>query len=374
MRILLSARPAFGHVYPLVPLALAARDAGHDVVFATGESFVPRLRRAGFAVHPAGIAVSEAEAEARRRLGPDADPFAVILTTFAEVLPGHTLDDLAPLLDKVRPDLVVYEQSDAGAAGAAVRAGIPAVSHVIGRSMPAAMLDAAAKRLAWLWDGHRPADPMLGDTCLDIWPPALADPGTAAVPHRIPIRPTPWHEPAPRPPVLGRAGRDRPLVYLTLGTVAYRAVEVLRAAVAGLAALPVDVLVAVGPGDPAALGPVPERVHVARFVPQTEVLAAADLVVHHGGTGTLLGALAAGLPQLLLPQGADQFANADLLAGQGAGRALIGGDSTPDAISAAVDALLTDPSHRHAARAVAAEIAAMPTPGQVVAELATRTA
>ena len=91
--------------------------------------------------------------------------------------------------------------------------------------------------------------------------------------------------------------RERPRAYLTLGTVSFGAVEVLRRAVDDLATLDVDVLVAVGPeGDPAALGEVGERVHVERFVDQRGVLQRVDAVVHHGGTGTALAAAAAGLP------------------------------------------------------------------------------
>ncbi|GII25132.1 glycosyltransferase family 1 protein [Planosporangium mesophilum] len=110
MRILFSCRPALGHVYPLIPLAMAAREAGHRVVFGTGAAFVPRLRRLDFEAYPVGIAVSEAEAQARRQLG-DADPLELILTMFGDVLARRTLADLVPLLAELRPDLVVYEQS-----------------------------------------------------------------------------------------------------------------------------------------------------------------------------------------------------------------------------------------------------------------------
>ena len=79
-------------------------------------------------------------------------------------------------------------------------------------------------------------------------------------------------------------------------------------AIAEIAPLDVDILVAVGPeGDPTLLGEVPSNVHVERFVAQSAVLPMVDLIVQHGGIGTVLGALGAGLPQLVLPQGADQF-------------------------------------------------------------------
>lgn len=367
MRILFSCRPAYGHLFPLVPLARAFRDAGHEVVFATGPAFLDEVRGLGFPAHAAGISIHEAEAEARRR-HPDGDVLTVAFSMFGEILPRATLADLSALLPRIRPDLVIYEMSDIGAAKAARDAGVPFVSHVIGRSMPAEVLQAGASQLAWLWDDTRPADLMMGDTVIDLWPDSVRDPVVAALPTVFRLRPTPFDLDVPMPEV----GSGRPLVYLTLGTVAFGATEVLRAAIDGLARLPVDVLVAVGPGDPALLGPVPDSVRVANFVPQAEVLRRASLVAHHGGTGTVLGTLAAGLPQLVLPQGADQFVNADVLAEVGAAAKLVGPEITADAVFAAAGRLLDSSGAREVAERVAAEIASMPEPADVVAELVTR--
>jgi UDP:flavonoid glycosyltransferase YjiC (YdhE family) len=362
VRILFSCRPAYGHLFPLLPLANAAKAAGHDVVFGTGEAFVGKVRDLGFEAHRVGIGIGEAEAEARRRHGEDAEFFRIGLTMFAELLPRATLADLTPLLPELRPDLVIYEQSDVGAGAAAQRAGIPAVSLVIGRSMPPPIVAAATELLAQVWD-PLPADAFFGDACVDVWPDSLRDPGTAGVPKVFRMRPTPFDLDVPLPPL------DRPLVYLTLGTVVFGATDVLRGAIRALAKLPVNVLVAVGPGDPALLGDLPDRVRVAAFVPQGKVLKHADLVVHHGGTGTVHGALAAGLPQLILPQGADQFANAETLSALGAAKSLVGDAIRIDAIEAAARELLDDPAPRDIARGIAAEIAGMPAPEQVLAEV-----
>ncbi|MEC3977096.1 glycosyltransferase [Amycolatopsis sp. H20-H5] len=350
-------------MYPLLPLATAARDAGHEVVFGTGETFLPRLRDLGFEAHRVGISVSEAEDEARRRHGEDVTE--VLFTMFCDVLPHATLADVEPLLDRLTPELVVYEMSDAGAGAGARRAGIPAVAQVIGRSMPPAVIEESAKRLAWLWDGDLPADPLMGDACVDVWPDSLRDPVAAALPVVHRMRQVPWTEDVPLPAVVSDR-KSRPLVYLTLGTMAFGATEVFRAAIDGLSRLPVDVLVAVRPGNPSALGPVPASVRVERFVPQTEVLAHADLAVHHGGTGTVLGSLSAGLPQLILPQGADQFINADTVSELGAARSLRGEAITADAVEEHARVLLTDQNAREAARSVGAEIAALPSPAEVV--------
>jgi len=364
MRILFSGRPAYGHLYPLLPLARAAQDAGHRVTLATGAKFLPELTELGFDTREAGTDIGVAEAEAVRR-HPDGPVVDVLATMFADILARRTLADLGPVIDWERPDLVVYEMSDVGAACAARRAGVPAVSLTIGRSMPAELRTAAAPAFDWLWGGHTPADPMLGDATIDLWPRAIADPVAAAIPTRFPLRPVPWSAPSPpwTPP-------GRPLVYLTLGTVAFGAAEVFRTAIAGLARLPVTVVVAVGPGDPALLGPVPDSVRVERFVPQAQVLDHADLVVHHAGSGTTLGASARGLPQLLLPQAADQFVNAEALSAQGSGLALTGDDVTPDVVAECARTLLGEPVHRATAQALAAEIAAMPAPAEVLPALA----
>ncbi|HUQ57664.1 glycosyltransferase [Lentzea sp.] len=364
MRILFSCRPAHGHFFPLVPLARAAREAGHDVVFATGPSFLDHVRALGFEAHAAGISIGEAETEARRR-HPDAEVVTLLITMFADLVPRATLADLTTLLPRVKPDLVVYEQSDTGAAKAARDAGIPVVSHVIGRSMPPAIMAMAAEHMAWLWDGEPPADLMLGDAVIDIWPDAVRDPEVVKLPTVIRQRPVAVDLDVPMPEL----NAERPLVYLTLGTVVFGATEVLRTAIGGLARLPVEVLVAVGPGDPAVLGELPGNVTVAGFVPQAKVLQRASLVVHHGGTGTTLGTLAAGLPQLVLPQGADQFVNADALVEAGAGTKLVGPEVTADAVETAARRLLDDGAVREVALEVAAEIAGMPDPAAVVQRL-----
>ena len=168
----------------------------------------------------------------------------------------------------------------------------------------------------------------------------------------------------PWPPAGGRR------VYVTLGTVSFGAVEVLRRAVLETAAHDVDVLVAVGPeGDPALLGELPANVQVERFVPQAEVLRQVDLVVHHGGAGTMLGVLADGLPQLLLPQGADQPFNAVAIERAARVARCTNDAQVPGAIEAAVGALLAEGPERLAAKRIAEEIAAMPSPDEIAAGL-----
>ena len=108
-------------------------------------------------------------------------------------------------------------------------------------------------------------------------------------------------------------GSDAPLVYVTFGTVlGYMtlAADVFRTALAAVHALDVRVLLTVGHRfDPGDLGPIPGNVHVESWVDQVRVFAEADLVVCHGGSGTVFGAVAAGIPLVVVPVFADQFEN-----------------------------------------------------------------
>lgn len=126
----------------------------------------------------------------------------------------------------------------------------------------------------------------------------------------------------------------------------------------------------VGPGvDPARFGPQPPHVLVERYLPHALLLPRCDLVVSQGGAGILLGGLAHGLPHLVLPQGADQFDNAEAARRAGVGLVLDTAEVTVSAVTAAATRLLTDPSYAAAARRVQAEIAAMPTADEAVVAL-----
>jgi UDP:flavonoid glycosyltransferase YjiC (YdhE family) len=101
-------------------------------------------------------------------------------------------------------------------------------------------------------------------------------------------------------------------------------------------------------------------------VPQSLLFPRCDVVVTHGGSGTVLAALAHGLPLLVLPQGANQFWNADRCVELGVGLRLAAGDVSPDAIRDRVETLLGVRAFRDAAVGMAAEIAAMPGPDEAV--------
>jgi UDP:flavonoid glycosyltransferase YjiC (YdhE family) len=380
MKVLFCGRPAYGHLYPIVPLAMAFQAQGHEVTFATGPEFVPRLEALGFRAHPVGRSILWGEEEAIRQnpslgsLPPQEKP-KLGAAMFSQMLPPRTAEDLLPLLAEAKPGLVVYEGADFGAPLAAALSDIPAVFHSYGAPWPQIMIDLMAPSLHELWRSYGianpPADPIHGDVYLDISPPSLGDASHLGFSNRLPLRPVAFAEPIGELPGWVKEERDRLLVYVTLGTVVFERVDVIRAAVDGLAQLDADVLVSLGPGGNLdALGPLPPRVHAQLFVPQDKLLPFVDAIVHHCGSGTMLGGLSNGTPQLAIPQGADQFYNAGALASAGAGIALMPHEITPDAVAAGVKRLLDEPSFTQAARRIQSEIEAMPSPDEVARRLA----
>jgi UDP:flavonoid glycosyltransferase YjiC (YdhE family) len=125
----------------------------------------------------------------------------------------------------------------------------------------------------------------------------------------------------------------------------------------------------VATGKPVDIGEGPAHVRVRRWVSQAAVLPHVDLVVHHGGSGTMLGTFAAGKPQLVLPQGADQFTNAEAIVAAGAGARVLPAELTREAVTVAAWALLSDLDIRAAADRIAKEIAGMPSPREIAEQL-----
>jgi UDP:flavonoid glycosyltransferase YjiC (YdhE family) len=374
VKIMFASLGAYGHLYPMMPLALACADAGHEAVIASGSPFLGRLPLPTVPGYPPNLELDWTIQEARRR-HPDLHDQDFSMTMFADVAAEFVAPTMIEQCERLRPDLVIYEAMNTGAGVAASVLGIPAAAFAIllassfYGSLHTATVD--YQRSMWLQrDRTPPADNgLLAAVLINPAPPTLRQ-ASAGETRTIAIRPVAYNEASAEVPAWLTATRTRPRVYITLGTVSFGAVEVLSRAVAEIAAFDVDVLVTVGPeGEPAAIGELPDNVHVERFVAQSAVLPLVDLIVHHGGTGTVLSALEVGLPQLLLPQGADQFVNAEILTAVGAARALPNDAQRPGAIGEAVRELLGNAPERQAGMRLRDEIAAMPSPGDVVPAL-----
>jgi UDP:flavonoid glycosyltransferase YjiC (YdhE family) len=253
---------------------------------------------------------------------------------------------------------------------------VPNVVHSFGAVLPASRSADAAVLVEPLWREHglepRPFGGAFDHLYLDIYPPSMQPRGDHSHLGRVQrVRVVSTHEPDDGrlpPDIAAAVTGDRPVVYLTFGTVFF-VNPTFAAAIDALAhRSDLVTVVTVGPrGDTDAFGPQPEHVHLERFVPQETLLPRCTAVVSHGGSGTVLGTLAHGLPQLVLPQGADQFINADACVDSGVGLALHGPEADADAIGAAIAAMLETDDLRAGARRVQADIADMPSPDEAAA-------
>lgn len=149
----------------------------------------------------------------------------------------------------------------------------------------------------------------------------------------------------------------RPLVVVTSSSLYEAQEDLLRRTIAALGTLPVRALVTLGPSlDPADFE-TPGNVHVVPSAPHGALFPKAALFVTHGGHGSVIRPLMAGLPLLVLPGLRDQRDNAMRVTARGAGL-MLERDASPEKIAAAVKALLDEPAWREAAGRLGAAIAA----------------
>lgn len=366
MRILFSALPAYGHVFPLMPLAIACRDAGHDVAFATGQPFTDRLPvpTIALAVTQRDFDLANAEVSAQLRRGGAYEH--TVATMMARTIGGPMRAALSPVIGTFEPDLVITEYLNVGARVAAVEHGVRAYSYAI--TAPSRLNVAFAEYAAQEHGDRMPATTTwrdLYEPLIDPTHPVLRRPDDPGV-ERLRIRPEPWSNEAFLPDWLHEAPQ-RSRVLVTLGTV-FNQPEVLGAMAHGLGSLDADVLVVTGPGKGPIVG-LPPNIRQADFVAQDEALKYVDLIVHHGGSGTCAAAISLGLPQVILPRGADQFGNAEALAHAGAAITLRSPLTPVDVYAAARRALDPASGVHTAALRLQSQWADMPTPAAVAASL-----
>jgi UDP:flavonoid glycosyltransferase YjiC (YdhE family) len=377
-RILFTCRPLSGHFDPLLPLASAARASGHTVAFASGDPVVGRARDAGFVAFEAGPPEAFRADWAPRFPGftalvGDAQRRFFFTEIFANLELAPRVVDLESIMSSWRPDLVVHEMAELAAPLVSTALGIPYVDVGYGSLIPRALLAEAGAAAAahWRARGLEP-DPLAGVfryLYVDPCPPALQNPEIADVASVLSMRPAGGEVEAAERPAWFDGLPDRPTAYVTMGTIWNTDLDVFRLLIEALHDH-VNLIVTIGrQHDPAALGPQPSGVIIRSYIPQHEVLPWCDVIVTHGGSGTVLGALAHGVPLLVVPQGADQWSNAEQIVAAGAGRRLLRHELSAAAVRDCVMALLGEPHYRQSASSIKEEIRAMPSAADVIAGL-----
>jgi MGT family glycosyltransferase len=164
------------------------------------------------------------------------------------------------------------------------------------------------------------------------------------------VGPTPTRSlPDPTFPMDRLRDHDGTVVYATLGTVYNTWTHFFRAVIDAFEGSDTLVVIAAGHTDRVReIGTVPSNVILRPFVPQADVLSNADLIIAHGGMGTVSDAIAYQVPSILTPLAADQFFNAYRLEEFGAGRVISKGHFDSDAVREAATSVLTDDAGRAA--------------------------
>jgi UDP:flavonoid glycosyltransferase YjiC (YdhE family) len=388
MRILMTTRGSSGHVLPLAPVGHAALRAGHGVLVAAQRQHRGNVERAGLPFAPVDDPPAEewmplmGEFE---QLGLDAANARMIGEFFARIDTRAALPGLREIVERWRPDVIVRESWEFASTLVADAYRIPLARVGLGlASVEEQSVALAASSVGQARaDMGLPADPA-GDRLRDapyltMVPEELEDPA-APTPRRIHrFRPaTPGSSGAALPVADWWPGKVGPLVYLTFGSVTAGAhlpyfPALYRAAIDALAPLPIRLLVTIGDDrDAGELGPLPVNVHVERWVPQEAIAPQAAAIVAHGGYGSTLGALAHGVPLVVLPLfSTDQWVNAQAVARVGAGVALDGerearpvlglpGAGVIAELPGAVRRVLQDDVYPRRARAVAGAVDALP--------------
>jgi UDP:flavonoid glycosyltransferase YjiC (YdhE family) len=359
----------------MIPLAWAFRAAGHEVMVATADG--------GLAAGGAGLPVVDVapgldiRSMMRDRMAqiPESERarMAKGFTDMRQVLPRLTLmstavvDGVMRLAEQWRPDLVVQSGLQASGLVAAGKLGVPVVDHGFGFARTLGAHEQWRESLAGTFDQYGVTDLPERTASLDVAPPSLLD----EPPTGWSMRYVPYNGGGTLPSWLveHRERSNRPLVAVTLGTVApsVSGLGPVERIIALAPEVDAEFVIALGDVDTSGIGPLPGNVRITGWLPLNALLHISSALVHHGGAGSTLGALAAGVPQLALPSGADRFINASAVHNGGAG--LNADESDLDA--GLLRQLLDDEKIRATAAAVSAEIAALPSPAEIAERLVT---
>jgi UDP:flavonoid glycosyltransferase YjiC (YdhE family) len=373
LRLLLGAFGDPGHAFPLIALGSALVARGHEVVLQTWTRWEADVRAAGMAF----------EAAPEYHVFPTRErplkPYEAVVRAAGET---------RPLVAALRPDAVVADILTLAPALAAELEGVPVatvIPHLDPRtergwppfSLGARLPRTAAGRQFWgalarltdtgLERGRRelnetrrrlglgPLDRVHGgisaQLALVATFPALEYPRAAALPATITVGPLLWEPPAADvelPP------GDGPLVLVAPSTSQDPSHRLLRATLRGLAGAPVRVL-AVWNGRP--LGEpidVPANARLVDWVSYARTMPLCDVVVCHGGHGTLARALASGCVVVMVPAAGDMNESAARIDWAGVGVRVPRRLCTPGPVRLAVERALSEPHIRERAGELAA--------------------
>ncbi|MBA3945868.1 MAG: glycosyltransferase [Herpetosiphonaceae bacterium] len=400
-KFLIGVWPFPGHYFPLIAVARALRERGHEVAFYTGAQARALIEAEGFVCFPfehidedslAALMVAREEFASTRRPG---KLRTLLREWLLGTLPGQ-VTDLTKVINRWQPDVIVAETALWGpglvlhetlhipvaifsTVAACMLPGVDVPLFGLGLPRPhnlqtrwltrgvtvvGNLVAAGFRRQAnKLRHGYGlaplavPPTEYFGHMPLYLMPSLPEfDYQRQDLPSSVHyIGPCVWNKPQTEvtPDWLRELPHDQPWVHVSEGTVNSQQPLVLRAAAQGLANQPMHVIMTTG-GNRAPetldLGPIAPNVRLVRWVSHSDLLPQTDVLVTTGGAGTIMTALQCGVPMVVIPTEWDKPDNARRVVAAGVGVRLSPHQCTAERLRAAVLEVLQNPIYRRNAR------------------------
>lgn len=367
MRILFVAGGTSGVIFSIIPLAQAARNAGHEVFMAAPEDVMPTIASAGIPAVPVTsrkMLDTLLDAEGNRRPIPtDLHERYIFNGRCFGRYASWCLDGLLPLVGCWRPDVVVGGALAFAAPVVARYAGVPYVKHAVDMGEPRTIDLAAAAELSPNLKRLGFHEMPWSDLFIDICPPSLREADALPaqlmryVPYSTKGRIEPW--------MYTKGSRTRLLVSAGSRVSPDSNFDILSGLVQKVSQLDVELLIAAPESAAAALAPLPENVRVG-WLPLDVVAPTCDLVVSHAGGTTVLGHMSYGVPQVLIPYLPYAVGFTVRLSEYGAAKMVRPEDDSPENITQACQQVLDTQSYRQRAQDIADEMSGLPGPYQAL--------
>jgi UDP:flavonoid glycosyltransferase YjiC (YdhE family) len=367
MRVLVSAVPAIGHIFPMLGLAQALSRAGHDVRFATNSERHGLISAAGLQPLDAGMSLAEMREERLQRW-PETDlqPATSWATRmWSQIMAPSTLCDLLAIMADWPPDVVLHDEGEYAGPVAATKMHVPWVTHAWGSPLrPASELTDLEALTSSLWLSHEldvPDGGGLYEHALVNPCPRLLQPDSPGLKNEWPIRPVSFDD------------NGEPLeadAYVGFGTVpAFAdALGELTSAVRACTERGMRVVVT-SPSEnlrDELAGIDHDLVTAREFVNLAALLPSCKIAITHAGAGTVLASLSAGVPLVLVPRGApSQLRMAQACESAGVGKSCAARHDIDSAVGFVLSTATTAANAASASR----EIASMPAGVEVAARV-----
>jgi UDP:flavonoid glycosyltransferase YjiC (YdhE family) len=362
MRMLFLAGGSPATIFALVPLATAARNAGHETFMASTEAMVPSITSAGL---PAVSVTSHSMLDflTHDRNGgtltwpDDPERWKPFVGKGFGRFAAASMDALVELAEHWRPDVVVGGQLAFAAPLLAKRLGVPWVRHAWDSGEPPEADLGAAEELAGELRELGLSGLPRPDVHVELCPPSLRPPGAPPAQYMRYVGSSPQRRLEPW--MYTRSERKRVCVTAGCRVTREQYFEFLRELAEKVSTLGMDLVVAAPDEVAADLTAGLDNVH-AGWLPLDVVARTCDLFVHHAGGGTSLLVMAAGLPQLLIPNMPSSVAPSQRLTDYGAALMMMPGEDTVERVVEMSHELVDNPSYRKRAEELATEIEGLP--------------